>query len=336
MHSFFTAVACSQSLTVDDLLTLSSLSPKSFDNYVNKKGFMSVGKSLQNDAIVTTFFEKNKAKEIDTLHIIRSVDLYKKDDTYYFALHTSSSKEYMEGREQLKKAGFFCSNSGDTNQLSSLLFQKKNITVQASAATEDGEPVFTFLLQKKELASLSSIRYAEDLLKFNSHEYLVSSFGVNNVKKDVYYFSEKELRKCSVLFANTNQQAVFIWDDQTNLCNLSYILISGILPTQNTAKFSGSISQNKWVMKNGIYSGMSIKELLKLNGNDFEFYGRNSEFSFMIVPQHSGNIDFKKTGIMLGCINCNGSALLDNLKVSAIDALNNSLALHIFYIMITP
>ncbi len=335
MHSLV-AVACCQSLTVNDLLTLPSLSPKNFDNYISKKGFAFAGRSFQNDAMTNSFFEKNRGKNHDTLYMNRSMDVYKKDDSYCFALHTSSIKEYKDGLRQLIKAGFFCGNYDDSCNFSSLLFQKRNITVQTSAAAEEGEQVYTFLLQQKRLPNPADIVYADDLLKFNSHEYLVSYFGQDNVKKDIYYFSEKEVKKCSVLFPNTSQQAVFIWNDEVNLFDLSYILISGILPTISAVQYGGNVSQNKWVLKNGIYSGMSLKELLRLNENDLDFYGRNSEFSFMVTPQSTGNIDFKKTGVMLGCINCNASPLLNDLKVSAKEALMNSLTLHIFYIMINP
>ena len=335
MHSFI-AVACCQSLTVNDLLALPSLSPKNFDNYMSKKGFVLAGRTFHNDAMVSSFFEKKKARNRDTSYIQRRVDLYKKDDTYCFAMHTSSLKEYTDGLKQLNKAGFFCGNYNDTSRFSSLLFQKRNISVQTSTDTEDGEQVYTFLLQHKQLPNPANIIYADDLLKFNSHEYLVSFFGMHNVKKDVYYFSEKEVKKCSVLFPNTSQQAVFIWKDETNLNNLSYILISGILPTISAVQYSGYVSQNKWILKNGIYSGMSLKELVKLNQNDLDFYGRNSEFSFMVTPQSTGNIDFNKTGVMLGCINCNASPLLNDLKVSATEALRHSLTLHIFYIMLSP
>ena len=303
---------------------------------MSKKGFVFAGRSFQNDAMTSSFFEKKKTRNRDTLYVNRSVDLYKKDDTYCFALHTSSLKEYRDGLKQLVKAGFFCGNYDDTCQFSSLLFQRRNISVQTSTTMNDGEQVYSFLLQHKQLPDPANIMYADDLLKFNSHEYLVSFFGENNVKKDVYYFSEKEVKKCSVLFQNTSQQAVFIWKDETNLNDLSYILISGILPTISAVQYSGYVSQNKWILKNGIYSGMSLKELVKLNENDLDFYGRNSEFSFMITPESTGNIDFKKTGIMLGCINCNSSSLLNDLKVSAMEALTNSLTLHIFYIMISP
>ena len=335
MHSLFISMACCQSLTIDELLTLSSLPPKNFDRYMNKKGFLQGDRSFRNDAMAITYFAKKRHREIDTLAIDRRVEMYKQDDTYCFALHTSSRDEYLDGRKRLRKAGFFCSDNSDTSHALSLQYQKRNVTVLANTCVEDNGPAYTFLLQKKELPDPAAIQYAEDLLKFNSHEYVVSFFGENNVKKDVYYFSEKELKKCSILFANTSQQVIFIWDDEANYCKLSYILISGMLPSLSAVQYTKNVGQNKWILKNGIYSGMSLKELLRLNGKDFDFYGRNSEFSFMVAPAITGSIDFKKTALTLGCFDCNGSGLLEKLKVSAADAVAHNLSLYIFYIMIS-
>ena len=325
-----------QPLTVDDLLTISSLSPKNFDNYIMKKGFLPGGRSFQDDAMAITFFEKKSNKRKDTLRITRSIDLYKKGDTWCFALHTSSIDEYLDGRNRLKKAGFFYGNNKDTSLAASELFQKRNITVQASLGVKDNDSMHTFLLQKKELPNPDNIQYAEDLLKFDSHEYLISFFGEKNVKRDFYFFSEKELKNCSVLFGNTSRQVVFVWDDQNNMSKLSFIMISGVLPTASAAEYNGNISQNTWTLKNGLYSGMRIKDLLELNEKDFKFYGNDSEFSLMVEPQKTGNIDFKKISIVLNCFNCNGSVLLNKPEVSAADAVDNSLALNVFYIMISP
>jgi hypothetical protein len=328
--------AHSQSITVDDLLALSSLSTKNIDSYLNKKGFVSAGKSLQDDLVGSTFIENRKAKSKDTLGIIRSISLYKKEDIDYYVFHTSSVQEYRDGSNRLKKAGFFSDSSKGKGSAGPILFQKRNITVIANAEVEDGFTEYTFLLKKKELPNPNNIRYAEDLLMFDSHEYLVSFFGQKNVKQDVYYFSEKELKKCSVLFPNTSKQVTFIWNDEIALSKLSYILISGISPTASGVQFSASVSENKWNLKNGISCNMSIRELLDLNGDDFEFYGRNSEFSYMVAPENKGSIDFKKTGLTLGCFDCSSSSLLDQKKVSAGDAVDRGLAMYVVYIMIMP
>ncbi|MEI9910720.1 MAG: hypothetical protein WDO71_14220 [Bacteroidota bacterium] len=66
--------------------------------------------------MATTFFDKNNKKETDAVSVSRSVDVYKKGDTYCFALHTSSMEEYGEGKNILKKAGFFYDNAKELNQ----------------------------------------------------------------------------------------------------------------------------------------------------------------------------------------------------------------------------
>src|SRR5258706_13562751 len=102
-------VICSgqrRSVSVDDLLTLSSQAPKNFDNYLSKKGFLPGSRGMQDNVMEVTFFEK-RTSPADTLTIDRSIDLYKKDNSYYFVLHTSSIKEYQQGLYTLKKAAFF-------------------------------------------------------------------------------------------------------------------------------------------------------------------------------------------------------------------------------------
>ncbi len=330
--SIFT-LSHAQSFTVDDLMTLASLSPKKFDNYMNEKGYLSGGKKMQDDAMAFTFFEKIKLSLEDTIIQNRSVGLYKKDNAFCYSYNTTSREDYQQGLERLKQSHFFYGENKDDNT-EPKLFQKKNLTVQINTEVENGCTVYSFTLKKQQLPG--NVLFAEDLLGFDSHEYLLTYFGEQNVKKDVYYFSEKKVKKCSVLYGNSNQQAVFVWDDENNLCKLSYILISGILPTESYLPFNDNISRNKWGFRSGIYSGMSIRDLLRLNGNDFRFYGVDSEFSLMVEPENTGKLDFKKIGIMLTSIDGTGPALLKKAKISAEEAVENRIALHVFYIMLTP
>jgi hypothetical protein len=89
-------------------------------------------------------------------------------------------------------------------------------------------------------------------------------------------------------------------------------------------------------MKNGIYQGMRIGDLLRLNSNDFTFYGNQSEYSMMVEPKVTGSINFKWIGIGFNCFNCDRAVILNKQKVSASDAVNNNLAMHVSCIMISP
>jgi hypothetical protein len=80
-----------QSFSVNDLLELSSLSPKRFDNFMREKGFISGGRTLQNDAMALTFLGKTNINPDDTVIHSRTVNLYK--ITRRFAFRTSCWQE---------------------------------------------------------------------------------------------------------------------------------------------------------------------------------------------------------------------------------------------------
>jgi hypothetical protein len=327
-------LAQAQSLTIDDLVSLATLSPQHYDDNIVKKGFPIKRRNII-DNITGFTFRANKNKD-DSLATLRSIDLYKKNDTWCIAYHTTSLEEFTKGHAQLQKMCSSVKALSDTSCKSPFLFQKKTITIQPVTGWERDDDIYTFLVTRKEIPDRSNVRFADDLVRFDSHEYLVSCFGEANVKKDTYLFADNESKKCSVLFPNTDEQAVFIWDDEVNYRKISYILISGTISTPGAKEYTASISHNKWELKNGIYPGMRLSDLLRLNSNDFKFYGNQSEYSMMVEPKITGSINFKWIGIGFNCFNCDRSVVLDKQKVSASDAVNSNLAMHVSCIMITP
>jgi hypothetical protein len=276
---------------------------------------------------------KSKKKR-DTLNITRSIETFRTKNNSSLTYITSLKKEYTESLEELKTAGFFCGNENDTT---GILFQKKNISVLANMIIEkDDDTLYSLAINQQELPLPEDIQFAEDLLKFYSHEYLVSVFGSANVVKDLYYFSEKDVAKCSVLFPKTSRQAVFIWEDNINLCKPAYLIIGGNMNAGTISNYDGIIGENVWNSKDGIYSGMTINSLMKLNGNSFKFYGKNSESPYMIVPEKTGAINFKTNRVVLGCLNPSGSRLLNNATISVDEILSDNLGLYVYMMMILP
>src|SRR5688572_13684449 len=97
LQGYFLTYLKAQSFTVDDLVTLSTLSPKKFGNYMEEKGYRAGGRRIQDDAMAFTFFETQNPNTIDTVFESRSVDLYKKDNEYCFYYQTTSLQEYKQG-----------------------------------------------------------------------------------------------------------------------------------------------------------------------------------------------------------------------------------------------
>jgi hypothetical protein len=281
-----------------------------------------------------SFVPKIKSKKKDSIPPQRSIDLYQQHDARYFILHVSSLQEYLDGEQSLIKSRFIYDKTKDITRDSSMLFQKANIAIEATRQTRDSVTRYTFKLKMKKIPD--SIAYAEDLLQFDSHEFLASYFGEKNVRKDLYYFSEKELKKCSVLFSGTRHQAVFVWGDENNLADLSYILVSDALPTKGGRDNALVDGNNEWNCQNGIHSGMPLRDILRLNEMDFNIYGNKSELAFMIKPGGNGKINFKKTAIMFSCSDCYGNEILEQPEVSALDIAKAHLPLRVFDIILYP
>ncbi|MEO6219256.1 MAG: hypothetical protein ABIO81_02430 [Ginsengibacter sp.] len=337
LQNFATGKIQSQSFNVEDLVTLTSLPSKNIDRFMNKNGFILSSTQLDGDKTGARFIVKTKAKRKDKDIVPKNcVDIYAGNHSKYFSYQTFSLNEYLDGQKRLIKEGFFYDRNKDFTKEASMLYQKRNISIVAITGIKDEVPEYTFILEEKEIADISDIKYAENLLQFTSHEFLSSYFGAQNVKKDLYFFSEKELKKCSVLFSGTRRQAVFVWGDESNLNELAYILVSNVIPTAGAEQYKGVIGNNEWKFQNGIHPGMALKDLLRLNEMDFEIYGNKSELAFMIKPEKSGKIDFTKTAILLNCNNCNNNTMFNHKSVSALDAAKQNLPLYVYDVILYP
>ncbi|HWC55164.1 MAG TPA: hypothetical protein VG676_16380, partial [Chitinophagaceae bacterium] len=128
------SVAYGQSFTSDDLVALSSYTPKYAEQYLIKKGFLPNSGQVDYNSKMTSFTQNSITSTGDhngnDSLISRSIDIYTKDGIKYFAWHTSSAKEFTEGKLQLIRAGFFYDHSVQPEKDTSLLFQKRNITVE--------------------------------------------------------------------------------------------------------------------------------------------------------------------------------------------------------------
>lgn len=325
-------MVCGQSYSARDLLSLSNLPSNGISYYMLKNGFLP-DHNFKDDTIQLRFIPvvKNKRKHYSTL---KSLEFYQNSHSRYFIYHTDVLDEYSDGVKRLLKSGFIYDKKKDPTKDSSILFQKKNLSVQATITLKDTIPEYSFELRQRKIPD--SIVYAEDLLQFDSNEFLVSYFGEENTTKDLYYFSEKDLKKCTVLFNGTLLQVAFIWGDQNNLNHLAYIIVSNVLPTKDGKEKSIVNENNSWKFESGIHHGMTLKELLRLNDADFRIYGLKSELAFMAEPDNTGKINFKKTGFMFNCRDCSDNSIFDQPDVSALDIVKAKLPMQVFDIIVYP
>lgn len=337
----------SQVITVNDFITLTSLSDKKFSSYVNKMGFVQIAQNFDNGTVINDFFYNNKKQPADsTLRFVAGSKMGKFTGVSY---QTSSVSEYEAILKEFMLNGFIGGRQNtdsivkkdslkadDIKTDSNFFFQKEDMTVHVNEELRDEVKMFCFRLEKRPVPTKSSVRFADDLLVFDSHEKLVAMFGQGAVKRDMYYFSEMDSSRCSVLFPNSNRQAIFIWEDQANYRMLSFLMIGGGLRAESSSGFNQAVSLNTWRCYSGLYTGMRLPEILNISESDFNFYGYQSEFAMMAVPEKKGNMDFKKTGVTFGCLNCSNEPLVKREKISAEAALEAGLRLYVLSIVLIP
>ena len=293
---FNCAAALGQSFSIDDLVSMTGYPNSKFDSYVARKGYKSLS-FVSNDSLAYSYYDR-KAKEVHPDDFILKSTT---DERAIITYQTTSLADFNSLQEELKKEGFhFVEGSGEH-----MLYQKGNITIKPVKKTEGGKTCYCFIVEKKALPKSRDVVFAEDFLQITSHEYLVYVYGEENVRKDNFYFSETEVNKCSVLFPNTNMQVIFIWADEINNRNISFLLVGGQLRAESSLTYHKQIEQNAWQSKQGIQTGMTLKELHKINEEDINIHGWETEQPGVIVGNNKGAINFKNIGVILNCLDCN-------------------------------
>lgn len=334
--AFITIAGQSQELSTAELISLTSLTPQKFEQAINKKGYQKADMTDRGDAVVHVFNPKQKTAE--EVKIKRYAEKYQQGEEQFLVYATSSFAENNTIREKLRKEGFFCPVDSVIYNGKEILFQKKNMVVAAACLVSPADTVYSFRFQYKNLPTPARVNFADDLLQFTSHQHLVTMFGAANVTKDQYYFSDNEINACTVLFPNTSRQAIFIWNDEMNLADLGSIVIGGsVRGGSSTENEMQQVSENAWMLRNGIRANMKLEELLELNGKDFTIYGKESDYFMKAdAAAEKGDIDFKEIAVIMGCLNCSSTYLLNKEKLSAEDALDNNLSMHVLMLILYP
>jgi hypothetical protein len=304
---FLSFITNAQQFHVKDLLDFTSLSVNKFDAFVAKKDYKRDYYSPKESGSTFTYLEtKKKNKDIKD-PVARNISFQSLNKQVSVCYQTSSIEENQKLKEQLNAHGF---RKGiiAVNKTDESFYQFRDFIVNASIEIKDSVTFYTYLFTKALLPRAKEIVFAEELLPYTSHEYLVHAFGEEAVKKDVFYYSEKETNKCSVLFPNTPREVIFIWEDEKNYKGTAFLMIGGHLQTNSSSTFNRQIQHNNWRSNQGVYSGMTLKELQALNESPINFYNWQMEQAGMLAPKNTGKVDFSKIGLILNCLNCGSNS----------------------------
>ena len=300
LFPFLSLSAQKGEFSIKDLVLFTNVPESKFSSHISRKGYKPYLEDSVERQFSTAYRKLSKDKTIEKL-----LGRYDVNDTSAVFYQTNSRLEFDELKANLEEDGFEHELMDSATGKLPAFYQRGNLIVKPVYNKEGENETFGFTIERKELPKANEIVYAEDLLQLTSHQYLSSVFGTGNVKKDFFFFSEKEVNKCSVLFPNTSLQVIFIWKDAANNRDISYIMIGGELRSKSSEGFEKAIDMNKWRSKQGVYLGMTLRELERFNSGSIKFFGWESEQPGIVFPKNKGNIDFTKLGVQLNCLDCN-------------------------------
>jgi hypothetical protein len=308
--SFNSIQAQKQEITLENLIGCSMMSSEAFTSFIQHKGFKTGKDSAFSNPVTYLRTNKDKSKK-------QGIDRKENEEVVTLTFLTTDKSDYLYWTQELQSK-FVVYKEKNTIGYNVIAFQKRNLKAKISQQSNNITPTYCLTLEYRKLPPPTDIHYAEDLLQLNSHEYIVALFGTTNVKKDVFYFSEKEANKCSILFPNTSNQVTFVWNDEENCQGISFLILGGAAnESGNVAIFNGN-QFHKWRSKQGIYLGMPLRELQSLNEKPIQFYGWETEQPGFVVSKSGGRINFKSLGIQLQCLECykDGKNIPDQILTS--------------------
>jgi hypothetical protein len=119
------------------------------------------------------------------------------------------------------------------------------------------------------------------LFKLLTGEELLKTFGINNIEiREVYDNEGDSLSgKNYILFPNTNDE-VTVYIDKEEIINLEF-----------------GKPNNNWKLPFSLYVGMSIEEIIKINGKDFSIYGFEWDYAGQLADWKGGKL--KTSGVII-------------------------------------
>jgi hypothetical protein len=335
-----TAQANGQEFSADKLLDMLTLTVPKLESHLLNKKYRSSGTEFAGDTAIKTYayrpvIKNSKKKQTDTVSrkFIRSV----LKETFTLTYQTTLATEYSSIIDALKKEGFYCDYEKDSSVThTSYFYQHEDYTADAAMIKVDSTQWYSVTFHKKILPVNRDLHFAEDLLEFTSHEYLVYYFGEKNVKKDIYYFAGNDIVNCSVLFINTKRQVIFIWRDGLNRRKINNMLFGGQHKLKSQQDYDKFIAENSWLLKSGVHAGMPLFKLRTLNEKNIAFSGGDAANPGLVFPESSGVVDFKNADIILGCMNCSDDKFLNTKIMYADQALDDGRVLFVLTIALYP
>ncbi len=156
--------------------------------------------------------------------------------------------------------------------------------------------------KQSESIAAAPTQVLDELLPLNNVEGLVNKFGKENIIQDTAIVMSDDTLRGSILYPNSDQ-TVFVFYHKGQISDVS---IQG--------------ASSKWITKSGLYLGLPLKEVEKLNGKNFTISGFNWLHGGTVVSWEGGKLGGEQLSHVVQFSNASnkheGLSDVDYLKIS--------------------
>ncbi len=150
-----------------------------------------------------------------------------------------------------------------------------------------------------------------DLLKIKDLASLKQMYGDSNVIIDTIWGAEGMFVIGTKLFSGTDMQVDIMWQDSINNSGMINATINA---TYDEETFTPSFNNKKWNTREGVYLGMSLEDLVALNGKPIKFYGFGWDYGGIVTSLEKGKLEGACIGMVLSNTNVSDGMAIDQLS----------------------
>jgi len=140
--------------------------------------------------------------------------------------------------------------------------------------------------------------FIDSLLTIKDEKQLIEIFGDEFITTDSVYDTEGNRSEVTLIYPGTVNQVEVVWKNPRKKSGISKVTIHAFFDEQNEVYLPNS----RWKTSYGVTLGTSLKELERINGTPFIFFGFGWDYGGIISEYNTGKLGQYPLQLQLGII----------------------------------
>ncbi|MDI9864944.1 hypothetical protein QM480_11455 [Flectobacillus sp. DC10W] len=175
---------------------------------------------------------------------------------------------------------------------------------KSKSGSESTQTDSVAVTQADSTAPVGDALYLDDVLACNDYEGLVKKFGAENIVKKATIETGEGSFEATKIFAGTPKEIEVYWQE-----GKEYKVIGDVLARLQLKDDKPSTEGSPWTTKLGLKPGMTLKDVVALNGKTFTITGLGWDLGGNVVSWEGGKLADKDINIRFNDYSTNSGGL---------------------------